>query len=177
MKSPNLRHRQARSQNKGLSRASWLRTGPFPPGDQQAKAARAGRVYRGPREASSTKLQAGFIANQDFLGFWTIEIHREGRSQRSVPQKRHTAHLRRCSGCTPRKPSGRDGGGNKSQNCARQAPGHLSCSDLGRAQNADPTESASFWSTRVPEPEWLRPGKCIQPRASLRQFLAEQPRA
>ena len=24
-------------------------------------------------------------------------------------------HLRRCAGCTPRKPSGRDGGGNKSQ--------------------------------------------------------------
>ena len=30
-----------------------------------------------------------------------------------------------------------------------------------------------LWSTRVPEPEWLRPGKCIQPRAGLRQFPAE----
>ena len=26
----------------------------------------------GPREASSTKLQAGSIANQDFLGFWML---------------------------------------------------------------------------------------------------------
>ena len=177
MKSPNLRHCQACSQNKGLSRASQLRTSPSPAGDRQVGAARARRGNCSPREASSTKLQAGFVANQDFLGFWMVDIHQAGLSQRSAPQKRHTAHLRRCSGCTPRKPNGRDGGGNKSQNCARQAPGHLSCLDLGRAQNADPTESASFWSTQVPEPEWLRPGKCIQPRASLRQFLAEQPRA
>ena len=27
------------------------------------------------------------------------------------------------------------------------------------------------------EPEWLRPGRCMQPRADLRWFLAEQPRA
>ena len=27
-----------------------------------------------PREAPSTKLQAGFIANQDFLGFWMVDI-------------------------------------------------------------------------------------------------------
>ena len=52
----------------------------------------------GPREASSTKLQAEFVANQDFLGFWTVNIC-----------------LRRCAGCTPRKPSGRDGGGDKPQ--------------------------------------------------------------
>ena len=39
-KSPNLRHCQALSQNKGLSkyqrRATWLRTGPCPTGDRQA---------------------------------------------------------------------------------------------------------------------------------------------
>ena len=60
---------------------------------------------------------------------------------------------------------------------ARQAPGHLSYSDLEKAQNAGPTESAPLRSTRVPEPERLRPGKCIQLRAGLRQFPAEQPRA
>ena len=39
---------------------------------------------------------------------------------------------------------------------ARQTPSHLSCSDLGRAQNAGPTESVSLWSTPVPEPvRWL----------------------
>ena len=45
---------------------------------------------RGPREASSTKLQAGFIANQEFLGFRMVDIHWEGRSQRSAPQKRYS---------------------------------------------------------------------------------------
>ena len=136
---------------------------------------------RGPREASYNKLQADFLANQDFLGFWMVDIRQEGRSQRSAPQKRHMAHLRRCASCTPRKLSGWDGGGDKLQpspggDCARQAPGHLSCSDLGRAQNAGPTKSAPLWSTREPEPEQLRPGKCMQPRACLRQFPAEQPR-
>ena len=53
---------------------------------------------------------------------------------------------------------------------------HLSCSDLGRAQNTGPTESAPLRTTWVPEPEWLRPGRCMQPRAGLRRFPAEQPR-
>ena len=69
----------------------------------------------GPREASSTKLQAGFIANQDCLGFWTVDIRQEGHSQRSAPEKRHTAHLRRRTGCIPRKPSHRDRGRDKLQ--------------------------------------------------------------
>ena len=69
----------------------------------------------GPREASSTKLQAGFVANQDFLGFWTVN-----------------SRLRLCASCTPRKPSDRDGGGNKSQQ----------------------PRSPSTWSS-----ELLRPGK------------------
>ena len=54
-----------------------------------------------------------------------------------------------------------------------QTPHHLSCSDLGRAQNAGPTESAPLRTTRVPEPEWLRPGRCMQPRAGLRRFPLE----
>ena len=106
----------------------------------------------GPREASSTKLQAGFIDNQDFLGFWMADIHQEGQSQRSAPQKRHMTHLRRRACCTSRKLSGWDWGGNKTQHptggdCTRQAPGHLGCLELGRAQNAGPTESAPLWST------------------------------
>ena len=32
-------------------------------------------------------------------------------------------------------------------------------------------------TTRVPEPEWLGPGRCMQPRASLGLFPVEQPRA
>ena len=62
-------------------------------------------------------------------------------------------------------------------NCARQTPYHLSCSDLGRAQNGGPNESVPLRTTWVPEPEWRRPGRCMQPRASLERFPAEQPRA
>ena len=60
---------------------------------------------------------------------------------------------------------------------AHQTPHHLSCSDLGRAQNTGPTESVPLRTTRVHEPEQLRPGRCMQPRAGLARFPAEQPRA
>ena len=43
VKSPNLRHHQAHSQNKGLSRARQLWTGPSPTGDRQVRAARVRR--------------------------------------------------------------------------------------------------------------------------------------
>ena len=181
-KSPNLRHHQARSQNKGLSRTSRCGSAhpPLDTGRRGQPEPEGGN--HGPRQASYTKLQAGFIANQDFLGFWMVDIHQEGRSQRSSPQKRHTAQLRRCVHCTPRKPSCLDAGGDKPQpptgdDYTHQAPGHLSCLDLERAQNTGPTKSAPLWSTWEPEPEWLRPGKCMQSRAHLRQFLVEQPRA
>ena len=62
-------------------------------------------------------------------------------------------------------------------NPARQTPHHLSCSDLGRAQNAGPKESVLLKTTLVPEPERLGPGRCMQPRAGLGLFPAEQPRA
>ena len=173
-------HCQARSQKTGMSRATRLWIRPSTTGRQGEPELEGDNC--GPREASSSKLQAGFIGNQDFLGFWTVDIHWEGRSQRSAPQKRHTAHLRRRTCCTPRKLSNWDGGGDKMQAptggyCAHQAPGHMSCSDLERAQNAGPTKSAPLWSTRESKPEWLRPGKCMQPRAHLRQFPAEQPKA
>ena len=50
VKSPNLRHRQACSQNKGQS----------PSGDRQPQPEGGNRS---PRETLSTKLQAGFFAN------------------------------------------------------------------------------------------------------------------
>ena len=58
-----------------------------------------------------------------------------------------------------------------------QTPHHLSCSDLGRAQNAGPTESAPLRTTRVPEPERLGHGRCKQHRAGHGWFPVEQPRA
>ena len=103
-----------------------------------------------------------------------VDFHQEGRSQRSALQRRHTAQLRQHSRCAPRKPSSWDRGGDKTPSpageSAHQAPGHPSCSDLGRAQNAGPTESVPLWSTREPEPERLRPGKCTQPRTCFRQL-------
>jgi len=60
--------------------------------------------------------------------------------------------------------------------CARQTPHHLSCSDLERAQSAGPTESAPLRTSWVPEPERLRIGRCMQARAGLGQFPAEQHR-
>ena len=49
------------------------------------------------------------VANQVFLGFWMVDIHQEGCSQRSAPQRRHTAHLRQCSPGTPGKLSSQTG--------------------------------------------------------------------
>ena len=78
------------------------------------------------------------VPNQVFLGSWMVDIRQEVLSQRSAPQRRHTAHLRQCSRCTPRKPRGWDQGGDDALptwgECSHQAPGCLSCSDLGSAQ-------------------------------------------
>ena len=139
-------------------------------GDSQSLKAR-GKL--GPRDGilyqTASRLPVG---KQVFLGSWIVDIHQEGRSQRSAPQRRHTAHLRRCSHCTPRKPSGWDREGDKTHctwgECAHQAPGLLTCSDLGRAQNAGPIKSVPLWSTQEPEHVQHRPGKCTQPRACLR---------
>ena len=114
------------------------------------------------------------VANHVFLGSCMVDICQEGRSLRSAPKRRHTAHLRQCPCGTPRK---RAAGTREVPRCtahlgqcARQAPGHLSCSDLGRAQNACPTESVPLWRTREPKPEQLRTGKCTKPRAYFGQF-------
>ena len=90
-------------------------------------------------------------ANQVFLGSWTVDIHQEGQGLRSAPQRRHMAHLRQCSHCTPRKPSSWDLGGDKTHHTPGTA--HLpstwclSCLDLGSAQNAGPTKSVPLCST------------------------------
>ena len=101
------------------------------------------------------------VANHVFLGSWTVDICQECHSQRSAPQRRHTAHLKWCSHDAP---------GISTQDtahlgqCAHQAPGHLSCWDLGKAQNVCLMVSVPLWSTREPEPEQLRPGSATQVR-------------
>ena len=51
------------------------------------------------------------VANQVFLGSWTVDICQEGCCQRSAPQMRHTVHLRWRCHSTPRKLSIWDQGG------------------------------------------------------------------
>ena len=158
-----LRHCQAHSQNKGLNRTNWLWTGAYPSETSRGEQPKPERGSYSPREASYTELEADLVANQDFFGFWTVYIHQEGHSQRSAPQKRDTAHLRRCACFTPRKLSVWDRRGDKlkpstGDDWACQAAGHLSCSDLEWAQNTGPTKSVPLWRTWEPEPEWLRPG-------------------
>ena len=75
------------------------------------------------------------LTNQVFLGSWTVDIHQEGRSQRSAPQRRHMAHLRQRSCGTPRKLSGWDWGGDK----AHHTPGIV--------------HSPSTWLPELPGPE------------------------
>ena len=142
-------------------------------GDSQSQ---KGRGKLGPRDGILCQTASRLsVANQVFLGSWTVDIHQKGSSQRSALQRRHVAHLRWHSLCKPRKPSGWDRGGDNMYFptwgvCTCQAPGCLSCSDLGRAQNSGPTKSVPLWSTQEPEFEQLRPGKCTQPRARFRQF-------
>ena len=135
-----------------------------------------------PREASYTKLQADFIANQDFSGFLMVDIHREGHSQRSAPQKRHTAHLRRSAHCTPRKPSDLDRRGDKTHcppggDCACQAPGHLNARTWeGHKTQAQP--SLRLWG--VPENlnmSGLDLGSARNPGPASDSSPAEQPGA
>ena len=108
MKSSNLRHCQARSQNKGLSeyqkRASWQWTNPSPTRGREAGRGQpeVERGNLGHRDSILYQTVSGLpVANQDFLGFWMDGICREGHSQRSAPQKRHMAHLRRQAHYAP----------------------------------------------------------------------------
>ena len=115
MKISNLRHSLAGSQNKGLHeyqrRASWLQTGP-PYSPARGRGSQKARGNLGPRNGilhqTVSRLPA---ANQVFLGSCAVDIYQEGRSLRSAPQRRHTAHLRWRSCCAPRKLSGWHQGG------------------------------------------------------------------
>ena len=78
-----------------------------------------------------------------------VDIHRQGRSQRSAPQKRHTAHLRRCAVCTPRKLSSRDREGDKLQRPC--SPSTWSPELLGPGKGTKHRPKPSLCLCRVPE--------------------------
>ena len=149
----------------------------MPEAERQARDTQSQKVVGklGPRDGmpyqTASKLP---VAHQVFLGSWMVDIHQEGPCQRSAPQRRYMAPLRQHSHCAPRKRSSWDQGGNKVHctwgKCTHQAPGRLSCLDLGSPKNAGPTESVPLCSTQEPEFEQRTPGNCMQPRAHLRQF-------
>ena len=136
------------------------------------------RPQRGILYQTASRLPA---ANQGFLGFWMVDIHQEARSQGSAPQKRHMAHLRRACLLPPRKPSGWDGGGDKMhsplwRDCTLQAPGSLSCLDLGRAQKQT---QPSLHLCGIPENlnlSGLDLGSACTPGPTSDSSPAEQPR-
>ena len=121
MKSSNLRHNLAHSQNKGLteyqSRASQLRTGPSPHQRQRGRhgTARAGRqgAVSAPEMASSTKLSA--VSQLLTKSSWDPGrlTSTRGVATRDQLPRGDTAHLRRHFCCAPRKPSGWDRGDDK----------------------------------------------------------------
>ena len=87
-KSPNLRHCQACSQNKGLSkhqrRTSRLRTGPSSARDMQAGGKpEPERGNRSPRKASSSKLQTGSVANHE----WQLTSARRVTARDQLPRR------------------------------------------------------------------------------------------
>ena len=89
---------------------------PLPPMEAERQAGNSqSRKVRGnlsPREGILHQtVSRPSVANQVFLGSYEVDIYQEGRSLRSAPQRRHMAHLRWCSGNTPRKPSSWDRGG------------------------------------------------------------------
>ena len=123
-----------------------------------------------------SRLQA---ANHVFLGSWTVDICQEDCSQRSAPQRRHMAHLRWHSSGTLRNQAA----GTRELIKTHVSPGAvhlpstwcLSCSNLGRAQNACPTESVSLQSTQESETEQLRPWKCTKCSAGFGQYPCRAP--
>ena len=64
------------------------------------------RIKLGPRDSILLQTASRLpVANQDLLGFWTVNIHENGCSQRSAPLKRHMAHLRGHACCHPGSPA------------------------------------------------------------------------
>jgi len=161
----------AHSQNKGLSeyqrRASWLWTGPSPPGGREAGrlvTARAGRqgtvAISAPEMASSTKMWAGsqLLTTSSWDPGWLTSTG-NAAAWDQLSRGHIWQNLRRYS-----QPSGWDQGkwlrhtAHLGQ-CTRQAPDHLSCSNLERAQNACPTHRD--WARTVSECLLQRCGSAV----------------
>ena len=89
---------------------------PHPPPEAERQASdsqsQKARGNLGPRDGILHQTVSRLpVANQVFLGCWTVDICQEVHSLRSAPQRRHTTHLRQRSRDALGKLSGRDWGG------------------------------------------------------------------
>ena len=84
---------------------------PLPPPERQAgnSQSQKARGNLGPRDGILHQTVSRLpVTDNVFLGSWMVDIHQEGHSQRSAPQRRHMAHLRWHSCGAPRKLRGWD---------------------------------------------------------------------
>ena len=160
----------AQSQNKGLSehqrRANQLHTDPSSPSSPKAERQVCDRQSRktrgccnlGPRDSIFPKLWAGsqLLTTSSWDPGWLTSGRRVAASDQH-PRGDTQHNLRRCS-CGALAILVGTGEVFKMLSLpgqwACQAPGHLSSSDLGRAQNTFLAESVPWQSTW--EPKWLR---------------------
>ena len=70
---------------------------PIPPLEAERQAGESqswkARGNLSPRDIVHQTVSRLPVANQVFLGSWTVDIHQEGHRQRLNPQKRHMVHL------------------------------------------------------------------------------------
>ena len=100
--------------------------------------------------ASATKLQTGFqFLTKDFLRLWMVDIHQEGRSQRSATQKRHKAHWLGVPGNWVWDREGRSHAAPEKSELVKLLVAWAA--PMGKAQNTGPTKPAPLWSTQEPE--------------------------
>ena len=129
---------------------------PSPSSDRQPEPEGLEGGNRSPRETLPTKLQAGFFAKTS----WG-----PGQSP-SASQGAPMVH-----------PENRGAGMGKAiscSDCARQTPELLG---LGKGTKCRPNRICASEGYLSAEPEQLRPGRCMQPRAGLRRFPGEQGQA
>ena len=138
-------------------------------GRQATSQGQKARGHVGPRDSILHQTVSRLpVTNKVFLGSWAVDIHQESRSQRPASQKRHIAHLRQCPPSTPRKPRGRDQGGDKMHHPAGRVCSlakHLLPEPLtpGKGTKRRPNQVCAFR-------EYPRTGTCPQPRAGFRQL-------
>ena len=158
MKSPNLRNCQARSKNKGLSeyerRARWLQISPSPTGDRDAGGGQPEleRGKLGPREASSTKLQAGTqsLTKIPWDSVWLTSAGRvAARDQLPRRDIRHTGDGRTCCHSGNRVAGTREVI-RRTPHLGRQLSPSTWLPELlgpGKGKKCRPIESAPLWTT------------------------------